>query len=199
MPLYGQGPRRPNILRVALALNDWLSRRCHGELPADRTLPTSSVVGCEETRRLFSGVDQDGLLGAAHWYDAMVVSPQRLLIEILHWASQYGAVALSNTHAKRLLTENGSVTGVVAIDRVTDERLQFRSPVVVNCAGPWCRDVAQSFHQDVPELFHPSLAFNVLIDRQRLSSLALALSAKDPGSRTYFLIPQENRVLAGTS
>jgi glycerol-3-phosphate dehydrogenase len=70
--------------------------------------------------------------------------------------------------------------------------------VVVNCAGPWTRGTAERFHQDVPRLFRPSLALNVLLDRAPLAKTGLAVAPKRPGGRTYFLHPSQNRILAGT-
>ncbi len=90
------------------------------------------------------------------------------------------------------------MAGVEAVDEVTGQRLEFRAGAVINVAGPWCRDVARAFDRDFPELFRPSIAFNVLLDRKPLSSAALAVAPRKAKSRMYFLVPWKGRILAGT-
>jgi len=198
MPLYGQGLRRPAVMRLALAINDGLSRRRNDGLDAPSHLPDGRILGRDETIALFPRVDREGLRGAALWHDAVMPCAPRIVIEMLRWAVASGAVCLNYVEATALQTERGRTVGVEAANRADNGPLRFSSPVVVNCAGPWCRDVGRRFDRDVPALFQPSLAFNLLLDREPLSSAALAVAAKRPGARTYFLVPWKGRILAGT-
>lgn len=198
MPVYGEGLRRMPILRAALQLNDTLSRRRDHGVRADRMLPRSRTIGRAETERRFPSVDPHRLRGAAVWYDAVAPSPQRLIIEALRWAESYGARALNYVEAGRLATSDGRVRGVLAVDRETGDRYEYRAPVVVNCAGPLSGEVAARLDREVPGLFRPSLAFNILLDREPLSDAALAVTPRRPGARTYFMYPWRGRVLAGT-
>ena len=191
MPLYGRGLRRPAVLRAALRVNEALS--------ADiRILPAGRVLDPQETVRWFPGVETDGLRGAALWYDAAMPDSPRLLIEMARWASAGGATLLNYVEATELLQQGGRVEGVRGLDALTGDSLEFRAHVVVNCAGPWSRMVAARFDRDIEELFRPSLAFNVLLDRAPLADAALAVEPPRPGSRTYFLSPWKGKVLAGT-
>jgi glycerol-3-phosphate dehydrogenase len=124
---------------------------------------------------------------------------QRLLIETLRWACAHGARCLSYVEVTELKTAHGAVTGVGATDRESGEALAFSAPKVINSAGPWSRELAGAFDRDVAELFSPSLAFNLLFDREPPSDVALALSAPAPGSHTWFLYPMRGRLFAGTA
>ena len=199
MPLYGSGLRRPSILRLAMAANEWLSRNRNDELDPDNSIPEGKVVSKEETLRHFPSADEQGLLGGALWFDAYVEAPQILLTEMLRWASACGAVSLNYVKAEDLLVEGGNVRGVLAVDRVDDEVLTFSAPLVVNTSGPWCREVAERLDREVEPLHHLSIGFNLLLDIPALSSLAVAVAPNQPGARTYFLLPSEEGVLAGTS
>jgi len=199
MPLYGQGARRPEILRAALAMNALLSRRRNDGLRSDRRLASGGVTTVPETVSLFPGVRQDKLRGGALWYDAVMNDSQRLLIETLRWACDRGARCLNYVEATGLKTAAGSVTGITATDRESDQPLSFAAPRVVNCAGPWSRELAGGFDRDVADLFTPSLAFNLLFDREPPAEVALAISAPVPGAHTWFLYPRRGRVYAGTS
>lgn len=197
MPLYGQGLRRPGAFRLALLGHALLSPR-RGEANRDQRLPGGSVLSVAETIQRFPAVDPRGLRGAGLWYEGQLQNSQRLLIEMLRWAASCGADALNHVEAEDLLTVDGRVVGVRARDLATDDELEARASVVVNCAGPECRQLAQCFDRDVPELFHRSLAFNLLLARPALSAAAVAVAPRDPDGPTYFLTPWQGKILAGT-
>jgi glycerol-3-phosphate dehydrogenase len=141
---------------------------------------------------------KDDLEGAALWYDAAMPDSQRLLIEMLHWACACGATALNYVQAVGYERSADAVATISAIDRTTNRELTFRAPLVVNAAGPWCREVSTAFDRDIPELFHYSLAFNVVLDREPLADAGLAVSPRSRAGRTYFLVPWKSRIMAGT-
>ena len=198
MPLYGNGIRRPSIFRAALAANDVLSCRRNKGVCAGSRLPAGRVLRASETVDLFPAVDREGLRGGALWYDGVMRNSQRVLMEILRWACTCGATALNYVEASKLRQDAGKVTGVEAVDRETGRPLTFDAPAVVNCAGPWCRELGRKFDRDVEALFRPSLAFSVLLDRKPIAQTAVAVAPKHPQARTYFVLPWEGRVLAGT-
>ncbi|HKY60811.1 MAG TPA: FAD-dependent oxidoreductase [Gemmatimonadota bacterium] len=191
MPLYGRGLRRPAVLRAALLASEALSAGL-------RSLPPGRVLSAGETAARFPGVETDGLRGAALWYDAAMPDSPRLLIEMARWASAGGATLLNYLEATDLVQHGGRVKGVRGTDSLTGDSWEFRAGVVVNCAGPWCRELAARFDRDIEELFRPSLAFNVLLDRAPLADAALAVEPPQPGSRTCFVVPWKGRMLAGT-
>ncbi len=200
MPLYGEGLKRPLVFRVALALNDALSAdRNRGVAPAVR-LPRGRVISSAEIVEAFPGVDRRGLRGGASWHDGVMLSTERVLIEILRWACACGALALNHVEATALHVEAGEVRGVTAVDRESGGELAISAPVVINCAGPWSRALAGRFDRDLPRLFHPSLAFNVLFDRPPpAADAAVAVDPRGaPDGRTYFVQPWKGRTLAGT-
>lgn len=194
MPLYspprGGRLRRPSAFRLALAANE--------RLAAERQLPPGCLLDAVATSDLFPEVDRHGLAGGALWHDAVMPDSQRVLIETLRWACRCGARVLNYTEAVGLRMEERRVTGVEAVDRKSGERLELRARTVINAAGPWVRRLAGRFDRDLPELFHPMLAFNLLLDRQPLSEAALAVASPRPGAQTWFLLPWKGRVLAGT-
>ncbi len=184
MPLYAEGSRRPVLLAAALAANDLLSRGRNRGLAESSRLPRGRLIGKVETLQRFRLADRAGLQAGALWHDAVMHSPQRVLIETLHWACSAGGTALNYVEACRLEVRAGRVTGVEAIDQLTGSSLLFRTSAVVNCAGPWCGAVASAFDRDAPELFRPSLAFNLLLRREPPSAgggRGCAAPARGPG------------------
>jgi glycerol-3-phosphate dehydrogenase len=198
MPLYGDGPHRPGILRLALLANDLLSMRRNEGVAPDLVLNRGRLLSARETIERFPAVNRDGLQGGALWYDAAMPDSERLLVEMLRWAADCGGVALNYIEARRMLQREGSAAGVEALDRLSGQTLEFRAPVVVNCAGPWCREVARRFDRDIPRLFNFSIAFNVVLDMKPLSEAALAVKPGTRKGRHYFLHPWKGMTLAGT-
>jgi glycerol-3-phosphate dehydrogenase len=119
-------------------------------------------------------------------------------MEILGRASQGGAVALNYCEALALLSSRGKALGVTATDRSNGTTHDFLANTVINASGPWAREVGARLHQDLPRLFYPSLAWNLLLDKAPLSDRGLAVSSRKAGGQTYFLVPWKGRILAGT-
>jgi glycerol-3-phosphate dehydrogenase len=195
MPLYdpprGGRLRRPGVFRLALRINDFLAR--------EQALPPGRVLSVAETVELFPGVDRAGLQGGALWYDAVTKDPERLVGEVLQWACRCGAQTLGHVEAVELIVQDRKVAGVRGVDRASGRKLEFRACRIVNCAGPWSRDLARRFDRDIPALLRPALAFNLLLAREAPSQAALAVASREPGAQTWFLLPWEGRLLAGTA
>lgn len=198
MPLYGRGLRRRPVLRAALALDHLLSPGRNRGLSPDRRVPRGEVVGAEATADLVPEARTGGLRGGAVWHDAEMVDSARLLMETLRWATARGAVCLNYTEAEEAVVERGEVRGVAARDRLADRRVECRAGIVINCAGPWAPEVAGRLDREVPGLYRPSLAFNLLLDRPLRGDVAVAARPPGAGARTYFVRPWKGRTLAGT-
>lgn len=198
MPLYGHGLRRPSVLRSALLVTDILSWNRNRGVRPDRSLPRGRILGRQGTLKSCSAIDHGGLLGAALWYDGFASDSHRLLIEMLHWATASGAITLNYAEATGIVVRDGRVTGLGFSDTESGRSFEVRASAVVNCAGPWCREVASTFDRDLPELFQPSIAFNVLVDREAFADRALAVEPLGGKGRTYFLVPWKGLTLAGT-
>ncbi|MCP5047226.1 MAG: FAD-dependent oxidoreductase, partial [bacterium] len=199
MPLYGNGLHRNSVLSAALLVNDILSFNRNKGVRKDRYLPKGKVISAERTRELFPDVDGAGLKGSALWYDAGVHEFQRLTMEAVKLAAASGAKFLNYVEAGELLKEKNRVTGVRATDRETGNQFQFHAPVVINAAGPWCRDIAARFDKDHPSLFQKRLLlWNVLFKKQAFSDYALGLTPGKGKGHSYFFHPWKNRLLVGT-
>jgi len=194
LPLDGAGPRRPAVLRLALALNALLARSAGGG-----RLPSGRVLDPAAARTLCPLLETRGLAGAALWYDAFAPAMPRLLIEALRWAVSLGAGALNRVEAGGPLPgAGGRLAGVRAEDRVAGGAVDFRAPVVINAAGPGARAFATACGAAAPPPATPVLAWNVAFDRPPPSEHALAVRARRPGAQTWFLVPWHGRLLAGT-
>lgn len=196
MPLYGKGLRRREVLGPVLALNEMLRRRWSSA--AERVaLPEGKVLSATEVIDRFSGVRREGLRAGALWYDGFLAQPQRVLIEMLRRAVALGAVALNYLEVDELQLTDGRATAIRARDTTDWREYEFRTGAVLNCAGPWAPALAATRDPALLEAFHPSLAFNLLLDAELESTVSVAVEPAG-GGRTYFLHPMGERTLAGT-
>lgn len=198
MPLYGQGLKRPSILRIGMAVSDFLDQHRNTGLPERVHLPDGCMLDADSTRRAFPNVRTEGLRGAACWSDYFMLSSERVLIEQLHEACGHGAMALNYTEAVDLATHGNAVRGLQLRDRLSGEAYTLKAKQVVNCTGPRVREFARGRGGDAERLFRPSLAFNLLLDLALPGDSAWAVSAPEAGSPVLFLLPRSGAVLAGT-
>lgn len=198
LPLYGRGLKRPFTLRYAQYIYNYLTRDRNIGIRSDRYIPPVRVITPSETKRIFPDVKLQGLQGGAVWHDAFVEDSQRLIIEVLRIACEHGAMVLNYLDAQQLHTVANRVTGVSAVDFETKRKFNFKSNIVINAAGPWCREIAGKFDHDDPALFHSMMAWNVLFKRKSLSTHGIALAGKGTRPHTYFLVPWKGMLLAGT-
>jgi glycerol-3-phosphate dehydrogenase len=198
MPLYGSGLRRPSVLGVATWINDTLSRNRNINVESERHIPNCKILDAEETKRITPLIDSRSLQGGVIWYDAIMSESQRIVIETLCMACEMGTTALNYVEANELIRDNSATRGVLAKDLECGETHEYNSEVVINAAGPWSRVLAAKFDRDEPSLFKSSIAWNVLFDRPSISTHALAVTPRKPMARTYFLLPWQGKLLAGT-
>lgn len=198
MPLYGNGPYRPSVFRVALTLNDILSRNRNQDVEPGQELENGRVISPSQVIGHFPLVDRQGLKGGAVWYDGGMPSPQLVIMEMIKKSCAGLTTALNYTEAKELLVADGNTTGVRCQEGVSGKTYDFQSDTVINATGPWCRAFAASFHDDDPELFRYSIAWNVLFNRKALSDHSVAVKPKRPGSRMYFIHGFNNQIMGGT-
>lgn len=198
MPLYGEGLKRPSTFRAALAVNDLLSANRNKGLRADRHIGRGRMIGKTATAERFELVAAEGLRGSGIWYDAVMQSSERVLMELLRSAVASGGVALNYCGATGLDTRPNGQLGVQAEDMLSGEAVAFTAGKVINCAGPWCREVASAFDKDHPPLCRKTLAFNLLLDVPPVSSEAVAVAPRRKGADMYFLVPWKGNTLAGT-
>lgn len=191
MPLYGRGLRRPLPFRLAFLAERLLAAGRRDGLAHGRVLDAAA------TRARCPQLPAEGLLGSAVWQDARMADDRALLQALSREARAAGAVVVERTEVVGAIVEDGRMTGLRV--RLDDrDAIELPATLVLNCAGPWARALAARLDRDRPELFHPSLAFNLHLDRPPPCPHALALEAPPPEGGTYFLVPDGERVLVGT-
>ena len=180
--------------RAAFRIEAWLARHRNDGVEPELHLPGPRLISRAATLRLFPGVRQDGLTGAAQWYDYQMVEADRLTFAFAAAADRAGADLANYVEAVEPIRDGGRIAGVQARDRLTGTAFAIRAQVTVNAAGARAGTLMASFGvaRDLPLL----KAMNLVTSR-RASDIALAAPA--PSGRMLTLVPWHGRALIGTS
>ncbi|HLO35600.1 MAG TPA: FAD-dependent oxidoreductase, partial [Candidatus Deferrimicrobium sp.] len=104
LPFYQEPWWRQAELRMGLTLYDLLSPR--------RSLPGHQSLSATRALRAEPALSPVGLKSAALYWDGQVELPERLVVEILRAAEQFGATIVTRCRAVGLRLVHGTVRGV---------------------------------------------------------------------------------------
>src|SRR5215213_234321 len=121
VPIYERSSRGPGMIRLGMIGYDVLSY--------DKSVPNHKMLSREEALREYPGLNPEGLLGAATYYDGQVEYAERVAV-------QNGTTVITYAEVTRLLFEDGGsrVVGVEFEDRLGGGTHTARAAVTVNVA-----------------------------------------------------------------
>jgi len=208
MPTLGHAIKGPEVMRVALMINDLFSADRNLGLDPAKKLPAGKIISRSDLLDKVPYLQRDNLNGGAIWYDAHMRNSERLLLSFLHSAVDQGADIANYVKAQHLLRSNGRVSGVRAKDMPGGETFDIRAKLTIVGAGPWINDVLTDLRCAQNGIAF-STALNLIINRNITDQMAFAAPAsrefkdKDAiiskGSRLLFFVPWRGVTIAGTA
>jgi glycerol-3-phosphate dehydrogenase len=137
------------------------------------------MLSRRETLEQLPGLNADGLLGSALYFDAQVEFAERLVLENVLAASERGAE-------------------VYTYEPVTRKHLTLAS-VIVNASGPWVDDVFDEVAFESPKLIGGTKGSHIVVAPfAGAPSNAIYLEAQSD-KRPFFIIPWNRNYLIGTT
>jgi glycerol-3-phosphate dehydrogenase len=175
IPVYDYSKRGTLLVRLGMIGYDLLSW--------SKSLDRHKMLSREEVLERVSGLEREGLLGAAMYYDGQVEYAERLAVE-----NAISAV------------ENGNVVGVEFKDLLEGGRHEVRAPVTVNVAGPWVDEILHKMDFAEERMIGGTKGSHLVVDPFPGAPVneALYAEAKEDG-RPYFIVPWNGRYLIGTT
>jgi glycerol-3-phosphate dehydrogenase len=207
MPTYGHGKKGKGVLGAGVSLYDFLTLDRNRPIPdAGRQIPKGRMITPQEVLRLFPGIDQRGLTGAAVFYDGQMYSPPRLAISFLRSASDAGADVANYLHVTGFIRKDGRVAGVRAKDGISGESLEISGKMILNTAGPWAAGLLEAnieIRLEPKPVFSRDVCF--VVSRRLSSQYALACQSRTKdadailtrGGRHLFLAPWREYTIIG--
>jgi glycerol-3-phosphate dehydrogenase len=197
VPIYERSKRGPGMIRLGMLGYDALS--------FDKSVPNHRMLSREEALEQYPGLNPEGLLGAATYFDGQVEYAERIAVENAISAREHGATVLTYAEVKRLIFEESDglarVTGVEFEDRLGGGTYTAHAPVTVNVAGPWVDRVLSGSDEgsEGDQMIGGTKGSHIIVDPfPGAPRDALYVEARRDG-RPYFIVPWNGRYLIGTT
>ena len=184
--------------RLALAagfrIDRWLGRDRNQGVEPELHLPAARLVSKAATLRLFPGVRQDRLTGAAQWYDYQMVEADRLTLAFAAAADRAGADLFNYVEALAPIKSGDLVSGLSVKDALSGDEFSVKARITVNAAGAAAGTIMRSFGMSRPLRLLKAMH---LVTSKPPSDIALAAPAASGQMLT--LVPWRGRAVVGTS
>lgn len=189
IPIYKLSSRGRASIRAGMIAYDLLSR--------GKSLPRHRMLSRTETLIRSPGLNSEGLLGSALYFDAQVEFPERLVSANVLAAKACGAEVITYAPVTKLLAENGKATGV---EFSAEGETRFaQASVVINAAGPWIDRVLERAPAESPRLIGGTKGSHLVVPPfPGASTDAIYLEARSD-KRPFFIIPWKGKYLIGTT
>jgi glycerol-3-phosphate dehydrogenase len=181
-------------LTAAFRIDRWLGRDRNRDVEPELHLPAARLISKAATLRLFPGVRQDRLTGAAQWYDYQMVEADRLTLAFAAAADRAGADLSTYVEAVEPIRSGGRIAGMTVKDAMTGDTFPVNARVVVNAAGSGAGTIMRALGVSRPL---PLLKAMNLVTSKAASDIALA--APTAAGQMLTLVPWRGRAIVGTS
>ena len=185
IPIYTQSKRGRATIRAGMIAYDLLSW--------SKSLPRHRMLSRAETLQQSPGLNQEGLLGSAHYFDAQVEFAERLVVENALDARARGAEVITYSPVTKLTLEGG-------VEFRFDGETHFaRGSVIVNAAGPWVDQLLDRAPVESERLIGGTKGSHIVVPPfPGASTSAIYLEAQSD-ARPFFIIPWNGNYLIGTT
>ncbi|HEX6746759.1 MAG TPA: glycerol-3-phosphate dehydrogenase [Longimicrobium sp.] len=189
-PVYRGGPTPWWMLQAGMWLYDALS--------LFRNIRRHRVLDPAEVAREEPGLRQDGLTGAAMYYDA-AVDDARLTVANARGAHEAGAAVVSHAEVVGFLDDGRGVRGARVRDRVTGDEAEVRARVVLNATGPWSDAVRRLADASAKPRLRPTKGVHILVERGRIGNRHAITFQSPVDGRVMFVLPWGDFTYVGTT
>ena len=190
IPIYKQSKRGRATIRAGMIAYDLLS--------VGKSLPRHRMLSRGETLKQSPGLNAEGLLGSALYFDAQIEFAERLVVENVLAARSHGAEVFIYTRVTNLAAEGNLVSGVEFASE--DGQSQCASAeIVINAAGPWIDRLLERAPVKTPSLIGGTKGSHIVVPAfNRAPANAIYLEAQSD-RRPFFIIPWNGNYLIGTT
>jgi len=156
------------------------------------------MLSRSQTLERWPGLNPDGLVGSALYYDAQVEFPERLVAANVRSAREFCTEVRTHTRVTSFAVEDGKVSGVGFVSE--DDQKEFaEAAIVINAAGPWIDLVLKRAPVESPKLIGGTRGSHIIVPPfPTAPSNAMYLEARSDG-RPIFIIPWNKLYLIGTT
>ncbi|MBL6962794.1 MAG: glycerol-3-phosphate dehydrogenase/oxidase [Bacteroidetes bacterium] len=203
--LYRNAPHLVHNLAFVVPVYDWwegpfygIGLKIYDMLAGKEGFGPSKILSKEETISHIPTIETEGLRGGVIYHDGQF-DDARLLINLVQTAQEQGALMLNYVKALALLKENDEISGILAHDMESGEKLTIHAKVVINATGVFSDSVRKMDDPEIKNIMTSSQGVHLVLDKSFLpGNTAIMVPHTDDG-RVLFALPWHNRTLVGTT
>jgi glycerol-3-phosphate dehydrogenase len=178
--------------RIVMALG----MRLYDVLSFDKSLPGYHHYSRKKTLEMEPDLKLERMVGSYRYYDCQIAFAERLCIENVLCAIEYGASAANHTMFVGVQNTDSTIKQIQVKDTLTGKEYGISTRMVVNAAGPWMDLVQGMLGSKSKPTMRRTKGIHLLTPR--ISNNALVLFSQADG-RLFFIIPWEGYSLIGTT
>jgi glycerol-3-phosphate dehydrogenase len=190
IPIFSGARRGPLLIRLGMMAYDLLS--------FNKLLPRHEMLDRDEIKREEPGLNQEGLVGAARYYDAQITFAERLVLENLLAARSAGAEIRTYCQVREILLCDGAVNAI-RYSNANGEIIEVVVKSIINAAGPWVDDVLKMAPGTPERLVGGTKGSHVIVQRFDGAPKDAFYTEAVADGRPFFIIPWNDQILIGTT
>lgn len=189
LPLYQGG--RVGMFKMSLGM--WL----YDILSLFEAPESHQRLNPAEAKEFAPSLQGEKLLGAFTYADAYM-DDDRLVIETLRSANEYGLVAANFTKATGCqLDSDGKIKSLSVEDVRSGKKIEIKGKTFLSTVGPWTDELGSSLFKDWKNRLRPTKGVHLTFSRERFPiPCAVVMAAEE---RIVFAIPRHEMVIVGTT
>jgi glycerol-3-phosphate dehydrogenase len=176
----------------------WIGLKIYDLISGNSSFPTSKIINSKKVKQLLPNINSKKLVGGISYFDGQF-DDSRLGIDLALTSQKYGALLLNYFSVRRLIKNDGKISGVNVIDNIDNKSYDVRSKVVINCTGVFSESVIKMDKKMIRPIIKPSQGTHVIIDKKFLKSSYGLLIPNTSDGRVLFAIPWKNHLILGTT
>jgi glycerol-3-phosphate dehydrogenase len=135
--------------------------------------------------------------GGFTFFDARVISPERLCLELALAAERDGAFIANHAKVTHISFGSGSVRSIEV--EHDGQRFEIPTDAVINAAGPWVDAVLDAAPVETPDLLGVTRGTHILVELDERPGRDAVFSTAESDGRVFFAVPQDGLLLVGTT
>jgi glycerol-3-phosphate dehydrogenase len=173
-----------------MKLYDLLSKRL--------SLGKSKLINKNETIQFLPTLKSSRIKSGVTYQDGQF-DDSRLAINLAQTAIENGGTIINHIKVIDIIKTNELVSSLKVKDEETEEEIEVKAKVVINATGIFTDDILSLNDSNHKQSVVPSQGVHLVLDKSFLNSDKAIMIPKTSDGRVLFIIPWNNKVIAGTT
>ncbi|RAI82754.1 glycerol-3-phosphate dehydrogenase/oxidase [Macrococcoides goetzii] len=191
LPMHKGGTFGPTTTSLALKVYDYLADVKKSE--------RRTMLSAEETLAKEPLVKEKDLKGGGYYVEYKT-DDARMTIEVMKRAAEFGADILNYTKATGFTYDKKKkVSGIEAIDTISNTKFKIQGRKVVNASGPWVDEVRGKDYSKNNKQLRLTKGIHLVFDESVFPLKQAVYFDTESDKRMIFAIPRDGKTYVGTT